>query len=257
MNWEKMMWEDGSFRDLFILDVHGHIGAHHPFQLGAHFGSDVAKTVRRVGVDAVVVSSLPAIASDYAWGNDQVKAACEENPDVIYGYAVPNPYYEDCNLTPWLDLPNFRGVKVHGSMQGEVQLNDHRYDSAYELANARKLPVLVHAWCPWEIEAAAEVAGRYQDLTIILGHSGMTFRADAIKAAKEHENILIDTAISSTVDLAVETLVDAVGVDRVVYGSDICFFDCTHTLGKIAMAKLSDDDKEKIFGLNAKELFRM
>jgi len=30
-----------------------------------------------------------------------------------------------------------------------------------------------------------------------------------------------------------------------------------HTLGKIALAKLSDDDKEKIFGLNAKELFRM
>lgn len=257
MNWEKIVFEAGNFKDIFVLDVHGHVGAHRPFQLGKHDGSDVAYTARRAGVDAVVVSSLPAIASDYVWGNEQVAEACRKDPDVIYGYAVPNPYYEDCDLTPWMDQPNFRGIKVHGDMQGSVQLNDHRYDAAYELANKRRLPVLVHAWCPWEIEAAADVASRYPDLTIILGHSGMTFRNDAIKAAQKCENILIDTAISATVDFAVEKLVDSVGVERVVYGSDICFFDCMHTLGKIALAKLSDDDKEKIFGLNAKELFRM
>lgn len=257
MNWEKLVLEAGTFEDVYVLDVHGHIGNHRPFQLGSYTGADVAKTVRRMGVDAVVVSSLPSIVSDWKLGNDEVAAACEADGDVIYGYAVPNPYYEDCDLTPWLDLPNFRGIKVHGDMQGGLQLNDRRYDAAYELANRRKLPVLVHAWCPWEIEAAAEVAGRFKDLTIILGHSGMTFRADAIKAAKKCENILIDTAISSTVDNAVEGLVNAVGVERVVYGSDISFFDCIHTLGKIALAKLSDDDKEKIFGLNAKELFRM
>jgi len=257
MNWEKIVMEGGSFQDIFVLDVHGHIGAHRPFQLGAYGGADVAKTVRRMGVDAVVVSSLPSIVSDWKWGNDQVAAACEADGDVLYGYAVPNPYYEDCDLTPWLDLPNFRGIKVHGDMQGSVQLNDPRYDAAYELANKRKLPVLVHAWCPWEIEAAADVADRYKDLTIILGHSGMTFRADAIKAAQKCENILIDTAISSAVDNAVEGLVSAVGVERVVYGSDISFFDCIHTMGKIALSKLSDDAKEKIFGLNAKNLFRL
>lgn len=257
MNWEQIVFESGDFKDLFVLDVHGHVGAHRPFQLGGYHGADVAKTARRMGVDAVVVSSLPAIVSDWKLGNDQVASACEADPDVIYGYAVPNPYYEECDLTPWLDLPNFRGVKVHGDMQGGVQLNDHRYDPAYELANKRKLPVLVHAWCPWEIEAVTEVAGRFRDLTIILGHSGMTFRNDAVKAVQTHENILVDTAISSTVDNAVEGLVDRVGVERVVYGSDISFFDCIHTLGKIALCKLSDDDKEKILGLNARALFRM
>lgn len=257
MNWEKIVFEAGSFDDIFVLDVHAHVGAHRPFQLGNYNGDGVAKTARRMGVNAVVVSSLPAMASDYVWGNEETVQACEANPDILYGYAVPNPFYEDCDLTPWLDLPFIRGVKVHGNFQGDTQLNDPRFDPAYELANQRKLPVLVHAWCPWEIEAAADVAGRYPDLTMILGHSGMTFRADAVKAAAKYENILIDTAISVTVDHAVEKLVDAVGVDRVVYGSDIAFFDCVHTMGKIALAKLSDDDKEKIFGLNAKELFRM
>lgn len=257
MNWEALVFEAKPFEGVFVFDVHGHIGAHRPFQLGDYSADAVAATCRRMKVDGVCVSSLPSIVSDWKWGNDEVKAACEAHPGMIYGYAVPNPYYEDCDIAPYLDCPGFRGVKIHGDMQGSLPVNDPRYDAAYELANERGLPVLFHAWLPSEVQAAADVAGRYPNATVILGHSGMTARAAAVEAAKKHDNILIDTAISSTYDNAIEILVDKVGADRVVYGSDISFFDCIHTLGKIALSKLTDADKEKILGLNAKELFRL
>ena len=256
MNFEQLVFENKPFDGVFVLDVHGHIGAHRPFQLGCYEAEDMAATCRRMGVDGVVVSSIPSIIGDWKRGNDDVADACEKYPDVIYGYAVPNPYYEDCDLTPYLDLPGFRGVKIHGDMQS-LPVNDPRYDAAYELANKRGLPVLFHAWMPSEVKAAADVARRYPNATVILGHSGMTARDAAVEAARQYENILIDTAISSTYDNAIEVLVDKVGADRVVYGSDISFFDCIHTLGKIALAKLPDADKEKILGLNAKELFRL
>lgn len=257
MNWETLVFEGGRFDDVFVLDVHGHIGAHKPFQLGGCDADSTAATARRMGVDAVCVSSIPACAGYWETGNKDVAEACEKHPDVLLGYAVPNPYYEDCDIAPYLELPGFRGVKVHGNMQGDLPLNDPGYFAAYELADKKKLPVLFHAWMPSEVKAAADVARRYPNATIILGHSGMTARAEAVEAAKQYDNILIDTAISSTYDNAIEILVDKVGADRVVYGSDMSFFDCIHTLGKIALAKLTDTEKEKILGLNAKELFRL
>lgn len=255
MNWEELVFEAGRFDGVFVLDVHGHIGAHKPFQLGDYDADHVAATAKRVGVDAVCVSSLPSIVSDWQWGNDEVAEACAKHPDVILGYAVPNPFYADCDIAPYLEMPGFRGIKVHGNMQGDLPLNDPRYFAAYELADKKGLPVLFHAWMPSEVKAAADVARRYPNAAIILGHSGMTARAEAVEAAKQYDNILIDTAISSTYDNAIEVLTDKVGADKVVYGSDMSFFDCIHTLGKIALAKLTDTEKEKILGLNAKELF--
>ena len=78
MNWEKIVFEAGSFDDIFVLDVHAHVGAHRPFQLGNYNGDGVAKTARRMGVNAVVVSSLPAMASDYVWGNEETVHALSE-----------------------------------------------------------------------------------------------------------------------------------------------------------------------------------
>lgn len=257
MNWEQYVFEGKPFEGIYIFDVHAHVGAHKPFQLGAYDADGVAETCRRMNVAGAVVSSLPSMASDWRWGNDEVADAVKRHPGLLWGYAVPTPFYEDCDLTPYLDLPGFVAIKVHGNFQADTPLNDPRFFPAYELADKRGLPVLFHAWMPSEVQAAADVAKRYPNANIILGHSGMTARDYAVAAAKEYDNIFIDTAISSTYDNTIELLVDKVGADRVVYGSDIAFFDCIHTMGKIALAKISDTDKEKIFGLNAKKLFRV
>ncbi|MBQ9967497.1 MAG: amidohydrolase family protein [Oscillospiraceae bacterium] len=257
MNWEQYIFEGKPFEGIYIFDVHGHVGAHKPFQLGGYDADSVAKTCRRMNVDGVVVSSLPALASDWKWGNEEVAASVDAYPGLIWGYASPNPFYEDCDITPYLDLPGFVGVKIHGDMQGSTPVNDPRYFPTYEVANERGLPVLFHAWLSAEVRAAADVARRYPNTKIILGHSGMTARDTALEVARTCDNIFIDTAISSTYDNAIEVLVDKVGADRVVYGSDICFFDCIHTMGKIALARISDTDKEKIFGLNARGLFSL
>jgi len=48
-----------------------------------------------------------------------------------------------------------------------------------------------------------------------------------------------------------------VGADRVLYGSDFITFECSHILGRVAMSRLSDDEKEKIFSGNAKQWLRL
>lgn len=256
MNWETFVFEGKPFEDVFVFDVHGHIGAHKPFSLGDYDADGVAATCRRMGVNGVVISSIPSMGSDWKWGNEEVAAACKAHPDVLYGYAVPNPYYADCDLSPYMEMPGFCGIKIHGSFQN-AEIDDPRYDHAYELADKKGVPVLFHAWMASEIQAVVNVAKRWPNVPMILGHAGMTARAAATEAVRSCENIFCDTAISATYDNTVELLADKIGVDRIVYGSDVSFFDCIHTLGKIALTKLSDDDKEKILGLTAKGLFRL
>ena len=256
MNFEQMVFEAKPFDGVFVFDVHGHIGAHQPFQLGGYDADQVAATCRRMKVDGIVVSSLPSMVADWRHGHDEVAQAVKKHSDVLFGYAAPNPYYEDCDIEPYLEMPGFCGIKVHGGFQNRA-INDPCYFPYYELADKKGVPVLFHAWQPREVQAAADVAKRWPNVPIILGHSGFTARNAAVEAVKSCDNVFCDTAISATYDNTVELLVSKIGVDRVVYGSDLSFFDCIHTLGKIAMARLSDTDKEKIFGLNAKTIFHL
>ncbi|MBR5427451.1 MAG: amidohydrolase family protein, partial [Clostridia bacterium] len=44
------------------------------------------------------------------------------------------------------------------------------------------------------------------------------------------------------------------GADRLCYGSDLPFYDCRHVVGKVATSRLTDGEKEKILGGNARRI---
>jgi len=257
MNFADHVFEQKPFDGVFVMDVHAHCGGDRNCQLGAYDADGLIGTMDRMGVDVACVSSIPALYSDWKLGNDEVAEALAQHPGRLLGYAVANPHYDDCDLSPYFQYDmGFVGIKIHGYAQGEFPENHPRFMPFYELASKRKLPILVHAWCPWEVDRMAEVAGMFPDLKIILGHSGLTVaRENAIAACKKHDNLYCDTTISSACDGVIESLVDLIGEDRVVYGSDMAFFECIHNLGKICLSKLTDTAKEKILGLNAKKLF--
>ena len=102
------------------------------------------------------------------------------------------------------------------------------------------------------------VTGRMSFFSDALGHSAFTVaNPNAIAACKKYDNLYCDTTISNACDNVIEDVVDKIGEDRLLYGSDMAFFTCIHNLGKIAMSRLTDQAKEKILGLNAKKLFEL
>ena len=258
MDFAKLVFESKPFEGVFVFDVHGHVGASGGAQFTNYDATGMIHTMDRLGVDAICVSSQASFFSDWEFGNAETAAACAQYPGRIFGYATPNPFYEDCGLCPYFEKEQgFRGIKIHGAAQGGTPENDLRYHHAFELAQQRGLPVLFHAWEPGEILRAADVARQYPCCKVILGHAGMTAPDAAMEVCRTYENIFCDIAISMTIDGAIEALVDKVGADRVLYGSDMSFFDCTQTIGKLALATLSDDVKEMILGKNAKAIFAL
>ena len=151
------------------------------------------------------------------------------------------------------------GIKIHGVMN-KTTICDERYRPYLEYADKNGLPVLFHAWEPDEVAQVAQVAKDYKNCPLIVGHGGLTSYAakvQAINAVRKYDNVYVDTCISSTYDGAIEWIVSQVGVERVLFGTDLGFFDCRQNYGKLALSKLSVEDKLKIFGENARKLFSL
>jgi len=261
VNWFETVMNARPFDGVYIFDCHGHIDRDIGIWQGAVDSDSILRDLDRTGVDAICVSSILAFSSHWRLGNDSVAAACAAHPGRIYGYASPTPFDPACDLRPYLEeKPGFLGVKVHGSMQGSTPPDDPRYFPAYELAAEKGLPILLHTWWEPEIRAAANVAERYPSVPVILGHAGFVAQAAreaAVCLCRKLENLYCDTCISYTYDGALEDLVSRIGTDRVLYGSDIDFYGNAFGLGRLALSRLTDDQKERILGLNAKMLFRL
>jgi hypothetical protein len=88
-----------------------------------------------------------------------------------------------------------------------------------------------------------------------MGHPAITHdqRAVAIEAAIGRDNILLDLAFQTEPE-TVETLVRALGAERVLFGSDAPFRDPSETLSSIERADIGADARRRIVCENAAEL---
>ncbi len=77
----------------------------------------------------------------------------------------------------------------------------------------------------------------------------------AVDAAKEWENLYLDLTGSALPRGVLELMVARVGAERILFGTDIPFVDIRPQIGYVVFARISDDDKRKILGLNSQRLF--
>ena len=99
-------------------------------------------------------------------------------------------------------------------------------------------------------------ADKYPDVTFIVAHMcswlGRAY-ADAIEQAK-HGNVWTDTSgMASFYNQGVEYIVNRIGADKILYGSD--GYAAGFQRGRIEYAQISDEDKAKILRTNAEKLF--
>ena len=67
---------------------------------------------------------------------------------------------------------------------------------------------------------------------------------------RERPNVYVDIVASPVPYGGLAKLVESVGADKMLFGTDTPFFDNAHQIGKVTHARLSDEDKQKILGLN-------
>jgi hypothetical protein len=141
------------------------------------------------------------------------------------------------------------GAKLHGELH-DVRALSPRLEPLLARCEELGLAVLLHVHPADGLDDIAALAARYPRLNFVLAHLWPR-HAGAAAAFRAHPNLFTDTSLSYGPPDAVGRMVDTVGADRVVYGSDASYLGMGGQLAKVACAPLSLDAKRRIFAANA------
>jgi hypothetical protein len=246
-----------------VIDAHAHVGPWFNFFTPEPTPESMLRVMDRCGVRMAVVSSTRAISTDSAGGNAEVAAMARAWPDRFAGYAVFSPHQpgslEDVERT--LDLPSFVGIKIHPDVQA-YSVSGPLYNPVWALARRRGVPILTHTFVDSAFSDPLQfgpIAAEWPDVVILLGHSGVTGEGHrrAIAMAQAHPNLYLELCGSFTTGLWIRRMVEAVGAERVLYGSDFPFIELRYGLGRVAFAGLTPAEEELVLGRNARRLLRL
>ena len=122
-------------------------------------------------------------------------------------------------------------------------------------------PVLIHTFVKaigqGENESTsyhvANLAERYPEAKLIMAHLGGE-PYHGIRPVAKYKNVWIDHSGTLVGSNDLQHTIDLVGVDRIMFGTDMPIAFAS-SYGQVLEAKLTDEEREKIFWKNAAELF--
>lgn len=249
--------------DLLIIDARGICPAidGDPFSTAL---KGMIQMLDNVGVAKVVLVSFLGLGSgEPMLGNRDVEKVVDSYPERFYGWFAFNPNFSEITqetIEEWLRKQGFIGIKIQPNFN-KYPVNGKEYARVWEAAAKMRAPVLGHSWnnnryC--DPALFAEVAASYPSVPVILAHSGGTREGyiRTVEFAQERKNMYLELCRVDFSYGQVEYFVKEVGVQRVIYGTDFCpgYIDFRPALGNILFAKVSDEDKKKILGLNMKTI---
>ncbi|MGQ9629006.1 MAG: amidohydrolase family protein [bacterium] len=263
MIWEsplaKEFWERGRAESCPIYDMHGHMGAWHSIYFPRPDAEDMIKTMDEVGVRFLAFCHHASLFSPNL-SNDPGIEAVRKFPDRLRAYCAVNPNYPEIlerDLKVYDKYEDiYVGFKFLADYHG-VPIDDERYRPAWERADERGLLILTHTWggSPNDgPKVVRRMAGRYKNVKLLLGHSCHGEWDEAVSLAKDFPNIYLElTAVLDDRGI-LEKFVCEVGSERLLFGTDLPWFDPHHGVGCLLSAEITDEDRHNILHINAEKL---
>lgn len=259
-----------------FIDFHAHI---FPRAKGAAILSDLSvradishytdgsleslvQSMKRSGITASVVSRITTRPEGVASVNTWLQKSTQ---DCIWPMATLHPELADLqNYMATLKNLGFKGIKLHLDYQG-VYADDRKMYPVYEAAQALKLPILFHAGLdrglPPPVRATPErlltIHQEFPNLTIIAAHMGGEDNYDETETHLLGTSIYFDTAFVLRImeKNTLKRFFSKHPIDRFLFGTDSPFTDQATELNYfLDLPFLSQDEKDKILGLNAVKL---
>jgi len=206
---------------------------------------------------AVIVPTEQAMAVYNKDGNDLMIDMIKKHPEKIGGYAIANPWYGEkaVNLLKDAFERGLSGLYMAPQRQG-FKLSEEIIYPLIDVCSVYNKPVYCCTGTPvfsmpFQL---AELAQRFPNVSFIMGHCAWSdFWYDVIPAAKQAENIFIDT--SCTTGEAVSGIIAELGSERVVFSSGCPRSHPIVELNKIKRLDLEENDLTKIMFMNNSKIF--
>ncbi len=242
-----------------IIDAHAHMGPNYGTYMSKCSMDEMVEVMDKENIEMVFCSPHSALF-DPVMKNDEIEVAMKKYPDRFRAYFAYNPNYADeylAKINDVLDVKGYIGFKFLPTYH-RYPLSGENYRPVLEFADKHNLAILIHTWgnndphnAPKHIDG---IAGLYRNAKFIMGHSAPGELDEAIKVAQKYENVYLDLCDIHRHSGIVDKMVNAIGADRVLFGTDVPWYDPAYGIGSVLFSKISDEDKYKILYKNAKEL---
>jgi predicted TIM-barrel fold metal-dependent hydrolase len=259
----REFWELGRSASCPIYDMHGHMGVWHSIYFPRPDAPAMVRTMDECGVRMLAFAHHMALfAPDL--GNRLSVEAVRQFPERLRAYCAVNPNYPELleadlaalEADPTLIPEVYLGFKFLPDYHG-IALTDERYRPAWEYANARELLILTHTWGGSAFDGPAvvrEVARRYPRVKLLLGHSCHGEWDAAVALAHDFDNVYLELTALFDDRGILEKFVREAGSERMLFGTDLPWFDPHQAVGALLSADISDDDRHNICHRNAERL---
>ena len=254
--------------DIPLIDCHTHIG-HLPGIVGEVFtAEDLCYICEHEGVHFVLASSASATTISQRYATTETIDMVERHGDRLGGLIWINPH--DPEWRADVDRAaqhGFYGIKIHPVLD-HYAVDRAALDEVFACARAHGWPILTHTdvdGTPMSASCYEPLIQAYPDVVLILAH----LRLGAIPMAKRYDSVHLDTTYVDP--LMVEIGVDALGPDKILFGSDAAEgFDVgrvpgrerpkrsyARLIGALRDRGIAEGALEKILYQNARDLFHI
>jgi uncharacterized protein len=245
-----------------ILDAHVHIG-----RSIQGFGHDVPRVLAemdRLGIELAIV--VPVRPYDYVYRsqNDLVAQARRDHPDRFYAVGRVDPRLTDAAVEAERCVTDLglQGIYVD-PWEDALCVADHRYDPVLRVCTQYKVPLMVATGYLWVSEApqVADLARRFPEVPIVMTNGGQINisglgQRNSWLALAECANVYMTTSGVYREDFLEEVL-EQIGHDKVLFGSQSPLFDQDFELHRILWAHVEEAVKEQVLRHNAQRIFRV
>lgn len=243
-----------------VIDAHTHLGPDHAggwHQKYSRTATDsVLEDLGRLGIDCIVTAPHTLTQKRMQETNLITKEAAAKYPGKVYGYIAVIPWHGldevKRELESYRNDPAFLGIKLLTGIQGSLLQPEYLY--ALDFAEEMGCPVLCHEYAniPDRQEFVTALKKRHR-MKLLIAHQGGGFATDTRACApiiRDYENAFMELCGSVDNQLTVAQIVDLVGEDKVIFGTDAINLDPKYEIGKVAFSPICDDVKKKIFAQN-------
>jgi len=214
--------------DDLVVDGHCHIGR-------ALSGEELIEMMNEAGVAKAVVFVTPFLWGlpgqvDYHDTNDYVAEMQRQYPGRLIGFACVNPHLKPGReLERCVNELGLRGVKIHPEnhcFAVDSLIGGELMEAAVALQKETgvRIPILSHGMTTIGAmpDQFGRLAGRYPDVSIIIAHGAgfQNLYFPSFDALVEHDNLFVDTAMTTVDDLHLIGVAGRIGVRKIVFGSD-------------------------------------
>lgn len=255
----------------FIIDTHAHFGSLGQFFMPQFSSDDLLLMMDRLGIRySICPGDQMSLFGEANSGLANLRSAYEASGGRILFMLVYDPRYcAEClsGLKEALGWPGFVGIKIHPSFHG-VSAEDKKYEPIWKFAAENDIPIMAHTWSvsgynPVQYLSTPErfenFAREFSQVKFVLGHAGGrgTGRYEAIRMANEHANVYMDFAGDIFCYNLIESLLENVPEEKILFGSDYPWIDPRAHLSRVLLADIDEQIKKKILLDNAAQVYKI